>query len=88
MFRDDLVPRRVLVLGIPINAIEMPGVMQSIETAAANRIPLLLPTPNLNFLAISQRSSQFRESLLLSDLCPLDGMPILFLAYDYWALRY
>jgi N-acetylglucosaminyldiphosphoundecaprenol N-acetyl-beta-D-mannosaminyltransferase len=80
MFRDDLSRDVYCVLGIPIDAIEMPQVMQSIETAAANRTPLLLSTPNLNFLAISQRSPQFRESLLLSDLCPVDGMPILLLA--------
>ena len=65
---------------MPIDAIEMPAVMQSIEMAAANAAPFVISTPNLNFLVNSQNDPEFRESLLLSDLCPADGMPIVWIA--------
>jgi len=68
------------ILGIPVDAIEMPAVLQIIETAAANSTPFVISTPNLNFLINSQQDSEFRESLLLSDLCPTDGMPIVWIA--------
>ena len=65
---------------MPIDAIEMPAVMQSIEMAAANAAPFVISTPNINFLVNSQNDPEFRESLLLSDLCPADGMPIVWIA--------
>ena len=36
--------------------------------------------PNLNFLTTSRTDPKFRESLLISDLCTADGMPIVWLA--------
>jgi N-acetylglucosaminyldiphosphoundecaprenol N-acetyl-beta-D-mannosaminyltransferase len=68
------------VLGMPIDAIDLTTVVQRIETAAANRTVLLLSTPNLNYLVNSLSSSEFSESLLDSDLCPPDGMPIIWIA--------
>ena len=65
---------------MPIDAVEMPAVMQSIEMAAANAAPFVISTPNINFLVNSQNDPEFRESLLLSDLCPADGMPIVWIA--------
>jgi N-acetylglucosaminyldiphosphoundecaprenol N-acetyl-beta-D-mannosaminyltransferase len=66
------------VLGMPIDAIEMPAALRRIEAAVA--APFVLSTPNLNFLVISQTDPAFRESLLLSDLCVADGMPIVWIA--------
>ena len=43
-------------------------------------MPFLLSTPNVNFLMMSQSDPDFRESLLMSDLCAADGMPILWIA--------
>jgi N-acetylglucosaminyldiphosphoundecaprenol N-acetyl-beta-D-mannosaminyltransferase len=43
-------------------------------------VPFFLSTPNLNFLVTSRTDPEFRESLLVSDLCPADGMPIVWLA--------
>ena len=77
---DDLSREVYCILGMPIDAIEMPAVMQSIETAAANAIPFIISTPNINFLVNSQKDPEFREPLLLSDLCPPDGMPIVWIA--------
>jgi N-acetylglucosaminyldiphosphoundecaprenol N-acetyl-beta-D-mannosaminyltransferase len=78
---DDLSREVHCVLGIPIDAIEMPAVLRSIDAAAAAAAPFLISTSNLNFLVNSQTDSEFRESLLLSDLCPPDGMPIVWIAW-------
>jgi N-acetylglucosaminyldiphosphoundecaprenol N-acetyl-beta-D-mannosaminyltransferase len=77
---DDLLREVYCVLGIPIDAIEMPAVLQIIETAAVNAALLVISTTNLNFLVNSQADHQFRESLLQSDLCSADGMPIVWIA--------
>ena len=77
---DDLCREVYCILGIPIDAIEMPGVLQRIDAAALAAAPYLISTPNLNFLVTSQTDPQFRDSLLLSDLCPPDGMPIIWIA--------
>ena len=78
--RDDLSREVYSILGVPIDAIEMPSVLDAIDAAAAHRTPFLISTPNLNFLVNSQTDPEFRESLLLSDLCPADGMPIVWIA--------
>jgi N-acetylglucosaminyldiphosphoundecaprenol N-acetyl-beta-D-mannosaminyltransferase len=65
---------------MPVDAIEMPAVLRKIEKAAANATPFVISTPNLNYLVITQQDSEFRESLLMSDLCPTDGMPIVWIA--------
>ena len=77
---DDLFREVYCVLGLPIDAIEMPAVLQSIEAAATKRFPFVISTPNLNFLVNSQTDVEFRETLLMSDLCPADGMPIIWIA--------
>ena len=68
------------ILGMPIDAVNMATVVRAVDTAAANRAPLLLSTPNLNFLVSSLSDAEFRESLLESDLCPPDGAPIVWIA--------
>jgi N-acetylglucosaminyldiphosphoundecaprenol N-acetyl-beta-D-mannosaminyltransferase len=78
--RDDLSREVYSILGVPIDAIEMPSVLDAIDAAAAHGTPFLMSTPNLNFLVNSQTDPEFRESLLLSDLCPADGMPIIWIA--------
>jgi N-acetylglucosaminyldiphosphoundecaprenol N-acetyl-beta-D-mannosaminyltransferase len=76
----DALSREVYcVLGIPIDLVTMPAVLRRIETAADGSTPFMLSTPNLNFLVISQSDAEFRETLLLSDLCPPDGAPILWI---------
>jgi N-acetylglucosaminyldiphosphoundecaprenol N-acetyl-beta-D-mannosaminyltransferase len=68
------------ILGMPVDAIDMESVLRRIEKAAGRVERFLISTPNLNFLARSQTDREFRESLILSDLCPVDGMPILWVA--------
>src|SRR5664280_1476218 len=77
---DDLAREVYGVLGIPVDVIDMPAVLRKIEVATAGNSPFLLSTPNLNFLVTSRLDPEFRESLLISDLCPADGMPIVWLA--------
>jgi N-acetylglucosaminyldiphosphoundecaprenol N-acetyl-beta-D-mannosaminyltransferase len=77
---DDLSRDVYCVLGIPVDAIDIPGVLRRIETAAASKAPFLISTPNLNFLVSGRSDPDFRESLLLSDLCPADGVSIVWIA--------
>src|SRR5271155_238644 len=78
--QDDLSREVYCLLGIPIDAIEMSAVLRNIDAAAASNVPFVISTPNLNFLVNSLADSEFRESLLGSDLCPADGMPIVWIA--------
>jgi N-acetylglucosaminyldiphosphoundecaprenol N-acetyl-beta-D-mannosaminyltransferase len=78
---DDLLRDVYCILGIPVDAIGMQSCLRRIEAAAAGRTSFLISTPNLNFLVSSQSDPDFRESLLLSDLCPVDGLPIVWIAW-------
>jgi N-acetylglucosaminyldiphosphoundecaprenol N-acetyl-beta-D-mannosaminyltransferase len=77
---DDLSRRVYCVLGITIDAIDMPGLLRAVTNAAAEKSAFLVSTPNLNFLVQSQTDPEFRETILLSELCPADGMPIIWIA--------
>jgi N-acetylglucosaminyldiphosphoundecaprenol N-acetyl-beta-D-mannosaminyltransferase len=78
---DDLSREVYCILGMPVDAIGMHEVLRRIEAAAAGRNPFLISTANLNFLVSSQFDRDFRESLILSDLCTADGMPIVWIAW-------
>jgi N-acetylglucosaminyldiphosphoundecaprenol N-acetyl-beta-D-mannosaminyltransferase len=78
---DDLSREVYCILGIPVDAIGMHAALRRIASAAAAKVPFLISTPNLNFLVNSQSDSDFRESLILSDLCTADGMPIIWIAW-------
>ena len=77
---DQLSREVYCILGLAIDAIEMAAVVKRIEYAASSRTPYLISTPNLNFLVSSQQDIEFRESLLVSDLCTADGVPIVWIA--------
>jgi|ERR1700688_1846110 len=77
---NDLAREVYGVLGIPIDVTDMAAVLRKIEAAAASGEPFLISTSNLNFLVASQSDAEFRESLLISDLCSADGIPIVWLA--------
>jgi N-acetylglucosaminyldiphosphoundecaprenol N-acetyl-beta-D-mannosaminyltransferase len=78
---DDLSREVYCILGVPVDAIGMHAVLRRIESAAASRTPFLISAPNLNSLVISQSDEDFRESLVLSDLCTADGMPVVWIAW-------
>lgn len=78
---DDLSREVYCVLGMPVDAVDMAEILRRIEAASSGgAAPFLLSTPNLNFLATSRTDPEFRESLLLSDLCTADGMPIIWIS--------
>ena len=77
---DDFAREVYGVMGIPIDAVDMASVLRRIGSAAITRQPFLISTANLNFLVNSRADAEFRESLLLSDLCTADGMPIIWIA--------
>ncbi len=77
---DDLLRDAYCILGIAVDAIGMQSCLRRIEAAAAAKMPFLISTPNLNFLVMSQSDPVFRELVLVSDLCPADGMPIVWIA--------
>jgi N-acetylglucosaminyldiphosphoundecaprenol N-acetyl-beta-D-mannosaminyltransferase len=77
---NDLARNVYCVLGLPIDALDMSMILRRIDAAAARRSPFLISTPNLNFLVNSRSDWKFRESVLDSDLCPADGMPVVWIA--------
>jgi len=77
---DDLSREVYCMLGVPIDAIGMQGVLRRIEAAARRKTRFLISTPNLNWFVTSQSNGTFKESLILSDLCTADGMPIVWIA--------
>jgi N-acetylglucosaminyldiphosphoundecaprenol N-acetyl-beta-D-mannosaminyltransferase len=77
---DDLARDVYCILGMPVDAVGMAAAIARIETAAEGTAPYLISTPNLNFLVNSLTDPEFRDSLLRSDLCTADGMPIVWIA--------
>lgn len=77
---DDLARNVFGLLGLPIDAIDFAALLKSMEAAAGDAAPFLISTPNVNFMVKSQHNSEFRESILLSDLCLVDGMPLIWIA--------
>jgi N-acetylglucosaminyldiphosphoundecaprenol N-acetyl-beta-D-mannosaminyltransferase len=78
--QDELSRQVFGILGIPIDVTGLLTLLGKLEAAVKYRKPFLISTPNVNFLITSQGEKQFRECLLLSDLCPVDGMPIVWIA--------
>ena len=66
-------------MGTPVDAIDIAALCARLETAADGTAPFLLSTVNVNFLVTAQSDEEFRQSLLLSDLCTADGMPIVWM---------
>jgi N-acetylglucosaminyldiphosphoundecaprenol N-acetyl-beta-D-mannosaminyltransferase len=78
---DDDLDREVYgILGVPIDAADLETVLRKVASAAANRGIYFISTVNLNYVATSLADEGFRDSLLLSDLCPVDGMRIVWIA--------
>jgi N-acetylglucosaminyldiphosphoundecaprenol N-acetyl-beta-D-mannosaminyltransferase len=77
---DDLSRRVFGVLGLPLDVLGLEDLLQRIDYVVGARTPFLLSTPNVNFLMMSRSDPEFRESLLMSDLCPVDGMPLVWIA--------
>jgi N-acetylglucosaminyldiphosphoundecaprenol N-acetyl-beta-D-mannosaminyltransferase len=68
------------LMGIPVDAISIADTLKKIEAAVEQQKPTLISTPNLNFLATSLRDPELRRSVVLSALCPVDGVPLVWLS--------
>ena len=77
----DSLSREVFgVLGMPVDALDQATLLGKIDSAIGNGAPFFVSTPNVNWLMTSRNNHDFREALLLSDICPADGMPIVWIS--------
>ncbi|MBV9559061.1 MAG: WecB/TagA/CpsF family glycosyltransferase [Bradyrhizobium sp.] len=77
---DDLSREVYCILGVPLDAVGLQATLRRIEAAAHRKLCFMISTPNLNHFVLSRSDREFRESLILSDLCTTDGMPIVWIA--------
>jgi N-acetylglucosaminyldiphosphoundecaprenol N-acetyl-beta-D-mannosaminyltransferase len=68
------------IAGLPIDAIDMRSAVEKVRHAAHSRTRCVIATPNLNFVISAQTDAEFRESVIGSDLCLADGMPLVWMA--------
>jgi N-acetylglucosaminyldiphosphoundecaprenol N-acetyl-beta-D-mannosaminyltransferase len=78
--RLDLSRNVHAVLGLPFDAMDLAQAVQQLRDAARERRRCVLTTPNLNFAVAVRSDAAFRSSVLRSQLCVADGMPIVWLA--------
>jgi N-acetylglucosaminyldiphosphoundecaprenol N-acetyl-beta-D-mannosaminyltransferase len=70
--------RRVYaILGLPFDAIDEAEATRRVREVAVAKRRLFLSTPNLNFAIACRLDPEFRQSVLISDLCIADGWPII-----------
>lgn len=68
------------LLGLPFDAIDMRGTIEFVRHSVIDGSPCFISTPNLNFLIASQSDSDFRGSVINSELSIADGMPLIWVA--------
>ncbi|MFZ2651074.1 MAG: WecB/TagA/CpsF family glycosyltransferase [Burkholderiaceae bacterium] len=79
--RLDLGRSVYCLFGLVFDAVTLDEASEELHRCAAKRVPCLVSTPNVNFVVTALRDAAFRDSVLRSDLCLADGMPIV------WAAR-
>lgn len=77
---DDFDRPVVCLAGLPFDAVTMAEAVAQVRTAAEERTPCFLSTPNLNFLIACQNDAAFRDSVINSELSIADGMPLVWMA--------
>lgn len=70
----------ICVLGLPFDFVDEEGAVNVLDTAISARAPCFLSTPNLNFAISAMQDTEFRRSVLESDLSVADGMPLIWLS--------
>jgi N-acetylglucosaminyldiphosphoundecaprenol N-acetyl-beta-D-mannosaminyltransferase len=68
------------VLGLPFDALTVRDTVALLRHRASRRERCFMTTPNLNFAMAARDDDAFRHSILASDLCVADGMPIVWVA--------
>ena len=76
----DLTRNVYCLLGLPIDAVDMEAALRCVQLAASRRSAFLISTLNVNFVVTSHSDPEFRETILHSDLCTADGLPIIWIA--------
>jgi N-acetylglucosaminyldiphosphoundecaprenol N-acetyl-beta-D-mannosaminyltransferase len=70
----DLKRNVFCLLGTPVDNITMREASNKIDSAIRARAPLLVATPNVNFIVNAIHDDEFKNTLIFSDLCLPDGM--------------
>ncbi|HWH82053.1 MAG TPA: WecB/TagA/CpsF family glycosyltransferase [Burkholderiaceae bacterium] len=78
--RADFQRRVVSVLGLPFDVIGLHDAVERIRRDAFADLRCFVSTPNLNFAMTALDDAAFRGSVLRSDLCLADGMPVVWVA--------
>ena len=68
------------LLGLPFDAMTIDLAVQSLAASVAEGRRCHAATPNVNFLRLMRSDSDFRDAVLASDLCLVDGAPLLWIA--------
>jgi N-acetylglucosaminyldiphosphoundecaprenol N-acetyl-beta-D-mannosaminyltransferase len=68
------------LLGLPFDIVDMEGALARVRSTTSGGPRCFLSTPNLNFLIACQDDPAFRASVINSDLCIADGMPLVWMA--------
>jgi len=76
----DLSRNVVCMLGLPFDAVTMQEAVDRVRAAAQQRTPFLVSTANLNFAVAAGADEAFRNSVVHSQLCLADGMPIVWVS--------
>ena len=76
----DLSRNVVCIMGLPFDVIAMHEAVAQVRKAARQRVPFLVATPNLNFAVTARADESFRNSVMRSQLCLADGMPIVWIS--------
>lgn len=67
-------------LGLIFDRVDVDGVVSHVQRCVTTRRRCFLSTPNVNFAATAAKDSDFRGSVLRSDLSVADGFPIVLAA--------
>jgi N-acetylglucosaminyldiphosphoundecaprenol N-acetyl-beta-D-mannosaminyltransferase len=70
----------IVMMGVPLDQVTTPQVLEIIDEMIASRQPHLLATANVDFLAQVQEDESLRSILLATDLVVCDGMPLVWMS--------
>jgi N-acetylglucosaminyldiphosphoundecaprenol N-acetyl-beta-D-mannosaminyltransferase len=68
------------LLGLPVDATDLPAAVAAVREAAFSARPTMVSTPNLDWVVGALSDAAFRDSVAQSDLCLADGMPLVWVA--------
>lgn len=68
------------LLGLPFDAVSMELASEQIFRSSASKKKCVISTPNLNFVVTALTNSDFRDTVISSELSLLDGMPLLWVS--------